>query len=505
MIYEKDLETKKCTYKRIVIDDFSGGNDNTTNPEMLKYKKAVSLYNFMVKNGRLELGYGVQTVKLPASITASNCTLNPTFNNEYDYQGIWLYKYYDKTAQKDSYDLIIYASNGQMYWLGVFDNNPNVFELYDITLTSKPNVINYRMYDRDYLLICNETEGMISWDGVSIPKTVASAPNIRSVCRHGSRLFALTSDRYYIRYSSEIDPTNWLVTETDESSGYIRLSDQMGGMNKIVSFLGYLYVFRDNGITKIKFFEEDNTYEVSQVFFAGSRIYPDSIAIAEDEIYFTTRDGVYSFDGMDAKKINLNLDSLYVNQTFENSVGVFHKGTYFLACYLYYNDNASVGDDKGAFSTYTVVNNVLIGLDTKTKKFDLMRGIDVVSMLPIDVGRISKLLLLLRGPNDNKIFELTHDAQYNGALSKQWKTDFYSLGDPQKRKILKSYTIYTKYEVEIEVFSSNGSAYSYVYGKDYPQTFKCNLLGDSFSVRVRSLDTNADVRLVALEVAEYDK
>lgn len=505
MIYEKELGTKQCVYKKIIIDDFSGGNDNVTNPEMLKYKKAVSLYNFMVKNGKLELGYGASLLKLPESITSSECTLKPNFISNYDYQGIWLYKYTDRSTQLDSYDLIIYCSDGHLYWLGVFDNNPNIIQLYDLTLTSKPTIINHRMYDRDYLLICNETEGMIAWDGDTIPRTVPSAPSMRSVCKHGTRLFALTDDRYYIRYSSELDPTNWLLTNTDQSSGFIRLSDQMGGMNKIISFLGYLYIFRDNGITKIKFYEEDNTYDVSQVFISGSRIYPDSIAVAEDEIYFTTRDGVYTFDGMTAVKIDLKLDSLFIKDTFEHSVGVFHKGTYFLACYLFYNDNCSVGDDIGPYNLCDVTNNVLIGLDTKTKQYDLMRGIDIVDMLPIDVGRISKLLMLVKGANSNKIFELTNDADYNGPLSKHWRTDFYSLGDPDKRKILKSFTIYSKYNVEVEIFSQYGSTYQNVYGKDYPQTFRCNLPGDSFSVRIMSLDNGADVRLVSLEVAEYGK
>ncbi len=497
MIYEKTLEGKKYKSKTIVIEDFSGGVDTETNPELIKYKKACSLFNFVVKNGRLEEGYGLSPIKLPASYDSSDCTLSPTFNFSGSYQGIWLYKYFSTSKNEDSYDLILYGDNGYLYWIGIFDNNPNIYRLYEISLTSKPIILNYRMYDKDYLLICNETEGMISWDGDTVPKEVSSAPNIRSICKHGTRLFALTEDRYSIRYSSELDPTNWLVTSSQESSGIIRLADQLGEMNKIVSFLGGIYVFRDGGITKVKFYEEDNSYEVSQVFFSGSKIYADSIAIGKEKIYFATRDGVYSFDGITSDKIELNLDSLFVSRSFTFSKGVYHKDKYYIACYLNYLDNNNVADDTGP---YTCVNNVLICLDTTNDSYDIFRGVDIIDMLPLDVGQITKLLILTRKRYPYKIMELTTDGLYDGATFKQWQSEDFSLGEVNKTKIIKSFTVYTKHDIDVEIKTDCASKYVYVYGKNKPQKINCNLMGGVASIKLRSSDNKADIRSFALEV-----
>ena len=501
MIYRKKLPTKNYKKSFIKVDDFSGAIDDKTNPQIIGYKKAVSLFNFIIKNGKLEQGYGVKPLTLPTSINDSECTLNPAFTFDGSYEGIWLYKYYNQSKQEDSYDLILYGNDGQLYWLGIFDNAPYIFRLYEIKLTSKPTIINYRMYDRNYLLICNETEGMIAWDGDTVPESVVGAPAIRSICKHGTRLFALTKDRFSIRYSSELDPTNWLVSSSEDSSGIIRISDQMGEMHKIVSFLGKLYVIREGGITKINFFEEDDSYDISHVFFSGSKVFADSVVVCGDCIFFATRDGVYSFDGIDAKMVDFGFSNLFVTRTFENSKAVFYKEKYYIACYLNYNDNNSVGDDK---YPNECVNNVLIAFDIKNKSYDIFRGVDIVDMLALDVSKISKLLMLTRISNTNKILELTTDGLYDGATFKLWQSPYYTFNISGKNSFIKKFSIQSLYDVDVEIKTENETKDIYVYGKQEVQTFVVNLKANGASVRIRSSEPLSDVRMFKLEY-EYEE
>ena len=261
MIYEKNLPIKKYKYKKIKITDFSQGQNTTLNGELLKYSKPISLFNYITKNGKLQTSFGLEKLSLPTSEDSSENLKTPNYENiGVEYQGVWLYKYYDTELQKNSYDLILYASNGYLYWISLFDTDKNIYRLYEIVLTSKPTIINYRMNDRNYLLICTATDGMIAWDGVTIPTKITTAPNIRSAVVYKNRLFALTSNEFQIRFSKELNPTNWLIDGNADNSGIIRLSDQMGGTSKIIEFLGNLYVIRDNGISKISFYEDDDPH-----------------------------------------------------------------------------------------------------------------------------------------------------------------------------------------------------------------------------------------------------
>jgi hypothetical protein len=241
---------------------------------------------------------------------------------------------------------------------------------------------------------------MIAWDGVTIPRNIPSAPNIRSAVVFKNRLFAITEDKFKIRFSKELDPTNWLLTENSDSSGIIRFSDQMGDMAKLVEFLGNLYAIRDNGITKITYYEDDDSYTLSHIFFSGSRIYADSVVVCERLLYFMTRDGIFTFDGVTTKKVNLPIDNLFGIDNFDGVKAVFHKNNYYLACKLKYDDNSYFGDETGDGN---YVNNTIIELNTKTNHFNLIRGVDVIDILPLEVGRVSKLVVLTRGKNaDNR-------------------------------------------------------------------------------------------------------
>ncbi len=499
MIYKKSLPTKNFKYKTITITDFSEEVKSELSGEVAKYKSAISLYNFITKNGKLQTGYGINYLTIPTSEEDSDGLLLPNYEGiGQRYEGAWLYKYYDIEQERNNYDLILYAENGYMYWISLFNNDSNIYRLYEIVLTSKPTVMNYRMQDRDFLLICNQTEGMIAWNGITIPTTITSAPNIRSVCVYKNRLWALTDDSHQIRYSKELNPTNWLISGNAEDSGIIRLSDQMGGTSKIISFMGHLYIIRDNGITKLTYFEEDDSYKLSHIFFAGSHIYGDSVIECEREIYFATRDGVFTFDGITTEKIELGINSLFGGCDQIGIKAVFHKDTYFLACKLEFNDNTFLGDET---VTGGYVNNCLLMLNTKTKKIELLRGVDVVDMLPLEVGRISRLVVLTRGANGMKVGELTLDGKYyTQPLAKGCIYAGFGFGEIESSKLVKAFTIDTKQAVEVKIITDKVIRYFSVGGSNSPQKQKVNLPGKVIGFELMTFEQQAEINSFSLEV-----
>lgn len=499
MIYEKKIATPPYKYKSIKISDFSVGADTELNGEISKYKTPISLFNYITKNGKLQTSYGINALTIPTSEDDKDALLLPEYEKlGVEYQGVWVYKNYNIEKAKNCYDLILYANNGYLYWISLFENDNYIYRLYEIELTNKPTIINYRMHDRDYLLICNETDGMIAWDGVTIPQKIAAAPNIRSAVVFKNRLFAITSEKFQIRYSKELNPTNWLVDGNADNSGIIRFSDQMGGASKIVEFLGNLYVIRDNGISKISFYEEDDTYKISHIFFAGSKIYGETVVVCERDIYFATRDGIFTFDGVTCEKVNLGIDSLFGIDNLDGAKAVFHKDTYFLACRLNYNDNTYMGDEM---PNSNFVNNTILALNTKSKKFDTLRGIDAIDIMPLEVGRISKLVILTRGADSNKVGQLDMSGEYFGnSLLKVCKMQKYSFGDLKKSKMVKSFSILTNFDVDVKIQTDLMQNYFSVKGSFAPQTIKINMPGNLIEFEIRSYTSKADISAFEIEV-----
>ncbi len=502
MIYEKKLLQKKYKYKQITISDFSQAVDTEQNGQLQNYKNPISVFNFLTENGKLETSYGLQRLTIPTSEDDAEALLNPEYEKiGVEYTGVWVYKYYNTEKEKDDYDLILYANNGYMYWISLFDNDKTIYRLYEIVLTSKPTVINYRMHDRDYLLICNETEGMIAWNGVTIPKQIASAPNIRSVAVFKNRLFAITDDKFKLYYSKELDPTNWLITENSDSSGIIRFSDQMGDMNKIVEFLGNLYVIRDNGITKVSYYEDDDSYKLSHMFFSGSKIYGESVVVCERDLYFMTRDGIFVFDGVSTEQVNLNINSLFGLDNLEGAKAVFHKNNYYLACRLNYNDNSFFADESAVNGC---VNNTILQLNTKTKQFNLIRGIDAIDIMSLQVGRISKLVILTRGGKANCVSELVcNGSHYDIPLLKVWKVDKSCIVNFDEVKLIKNFVISTEYDVDVKIKTDMQEKYFFVKGSTSPQKIIANLKGKVIEFEIRSYTEKANITLFSLEVM-YD-
>ncbi len=499
MIYEKTLPTKKYKYKKITITDFSQGQNSSLNGELSKYSKPITLYNYITKNGKLQTSYGLDYLTLPTSESDSDATMLPSYESiGVDYQGVWVYKYYDTESQKNSYDLILYGANGYLYWISLLNGDSNIYRLYEIVLTSKPTIINYRMSDRNYLLICSETDGMIAWDGVTIPTKIASAPNIRSVAVYKNRLFALVSNKFQIRYSKELNPTNWVIDGNADNSGIIRLSDQLGGTSKIIEFMGSLYVIRDNGISKIIFYEDDDSYKISHIFFAGSMIYGESVVCCEREIYFATRDGIFTFDGVTVEKVNLNIDMLFGIDNQQGAKAVFHKGKYYLACRLNYNDNSFMGDEMPGES---FVNNTILALDIKSKKFELMRGVDAVDIMPLEVGRISKLVVLTRGTHSKKLAQINNSGEYFGqSLMKVYKANKYSFDKLDDCKIVKNFCILSTYDVEIKIKTDLTQKDYSIKGSAAPQKVVVNLPGNLIEFEICSLSSDADISAFSIEV-----
>ena len=278
-----------------------------------------------------------------------------------------------------------------------------------INFDTRPTALNYKLNGKDTIILTNETDDFVCWNGEEVPQVVTTAPQLSSLCTHYDKLFAtIGGERNIIRYSSNIDPTTWTTDLTDINNPYIELNDMRGGVNKVISFLGYVFAFRDFGITKIKTYEGSEEINVSHLFVSGNRIYKDTICVCGDRVLMLTKDGIYEFDGITTKKVDLKIDGLFDGIYNNQAIASYHEGKYYVACKLNYPDNNEIGCQTEENN----INDTLIELNVKEQTFNIIRGIDVTSMTSIQVDSMSKMVFCFNSVYGTKLGQLEKNGKF---------------------------------------------------------------------------------------------
>jgi len=326
--------------RRLRINNFFGGMNYAKDEGVLQQSVASENYNFDFYSGALTDGYGV--------VHAQNSIAGV--------KNIWCFR------KNDEEILMAQETSGQIRYFR--DGDWNILQ--GIKLIGNVRGINYRLLDEDVILICSDNENMVVWNGINSAYIVPSSPKIASLALHFERLFAADTDGETVRFSQDLDPTNW--TSSLNEGGYIKLTDDRGRIGKLVSFLNHIYIFRERGISRLTAFSDQRDFSVSNLFVSTGKIYADTVALIGDRVIFLASDGLYSFDGFSARRILTNLDGLIAAD--ENAAAFGAGGRYYLSCRL--NGNRGIGCENGAF-----INNGLLVLEHRQNSYCLTRGIDI--------------------------------------------------------------------------------------------------------------------------------
>ena len=141
-----------------------------------------------------------------------------------------------------------------------------------------------------------------------------------------------------IWYSTTLNPE--LIGTTSNYTKNLILGDERGYARKILTFRENLYVFRDYGITRIINYGYSNL-DVKQVYLSDSKIFADTVKVCGDVVVFLTRDGLYSFDGVNVKKQILGIEYMIDKDNYyATAEGLQDK--YYLAMKLKCDDGKTV-------------------------------------------------------------------------------------------------------------------------------------------------------------------
>ncbi len=320
-------------------------NDEST----VDFSTAAMCYNFDFSSGALRGGYGIES---HAAV--------PQAAKRY-----WVYRCYSEALGKTVDKYVYQQADGLIKFFEpeVERELPLSGEKY-----SEVDMLCYKLNSADTLLISSKDKPLTTWDGKRIIEH-AGAPRISSMALHYERLFVINPDEpTKVFFSDDLDPTNW--TADASAGGFIELLDERGDMTKVVSFGGYLYVFREHGISRITAAGAQSEFSAVNLFVSADRIYPESIVKCGNVIMFLASDGLYAFDGYDCVKVLTKLGGRFTAPT----ASAYFGGKYYLACSMDFADGVIEG--RGGAAT----DGALAVYDVTTGEYSVTRGLCIEYM-----------------------------------------------------------------------------------------------------------------------------
>jgi len=464
--------------KRISLKNFNNFNSNSVQVD--------KFYNYLPSKS-LKNSVGVKCATFPINETSEEeYSLNFTASGIEKVNGIAYFKQYFKNNGTTTHRLLIHGGDDKIYINQMLDDSSDLFWLYGLKFDSSPITLAYKKNDEDAIILASKNEMKIWKTGYS-PYTISNVPIITSMCFNEGVLFCTISDpAFKIWYATDLDAEN--IGNISANSGYISLEDDLGDAKKIIALEQSVFVFRDYGITKINFYK--SSVSVTTVYSSNTKIYSESIAVCGNTVIFVTNQGLYSFNGV---KVNLlNVDLKNYNCNYKNSVASSLQNKYYLALNVDYSDS-----EKMLCENVEHVNNTLIVVDIETENYEIVRGVDIKSFLPVKTNKFEKMLVTFNSVYTDIIGEISSSSTcLEDNLPKFWLSKDLTIDTCAK--------LFTKLSVDAEVgikfkliFDNN--ELSFTTYKNGLNEFMFKICCKQIKLEISSPNKSAEVNQVSLE------
>lgn len=470
------------TKKRIEINNF----DNFSN-----YSKPTNegFYNYKVTE-KLEASNGIKTPLFPYSATYDRqYTLALASGGFNRVEGITSFKQYFPENETTTHRLLIYGDDKKVYIHQLLNNSGQIFWLYSLTFDSPPAVLPYKKDGVDVMILADNKK-MVFWETNKGPKEVGNLPVINSICMDDGYIYCTlqkTPSKIWYTKSSNLE----FVGVTDLYSGYIMLDSELGDARKVIVFDKQVYIIRDYGISKLTNIKGDIT--INNVYTSNTLIYSNTVAVSTNKVFFMTKDGLYTFNGYKVDKTKTDLNDLKIST--KNAVGSILGDTYYLAFRLDFEDNKQVLCESGEY-----VNNALIIVDVNNFSYQLIRGVDIKSFLPLKNQVFEKMLVTFNSGNDG-IGEIVKDSMFfDSALPKFWESgDLFSTSEA---KLFTKLTVTADIDVKITLLYDDKQIGFTTYASGMNE-FVFKICAKQLKVEISSNQAEANVKNVGLDYYVY--
>ena len=407
--------------RKVLLSDFRGGMSGVLADRLLPLSYASLSYNFDNSDGALKDGIGLSAITFPNGF---KCQLSSPV------KAVYYYKRYS-SGVKDA--LLIYCQDKCVYAFGIFDKS-GIVKIDGLEFEDIPVGVSYNFNGKDIFLFSTQNDGLYLLDGLSATKI--DAPLIKSMCIHNERLFITTGgDGTRLYYSDDFNPLNFSVTLTE--GGYIDFQDGRGGLQKLVSSLGYLYIFRSYGISRLASYFDQTDFSVSHLFVSTGKIYPDSVTACSDGIIFLASDGLYKLTASGVGKIFSSYDAFLNGCDNSMAKGLYFSGKFFLNCKMLLNGKQE---------------SVVLVCDLTKNTSYLSKNLKVQDFCVITAENFCSSVVVQKNRNGLCTFDNLGN-NCGQPLTKVWETPVSSLGVIGKEKTIKRIEVSTNVDLTVTIIS----------------------------------------------------
>ena len=457
----------KVLRRKITVSSFKNGMKLKSHEKISDISTAKYIRNLDYSTGVLKTGVG------------SSKFNTFTYSNLSSYKLLAIYPYIRFNHNTNSYEekIICYCSDKCLYSASV--SGGAFTKVSSQTLESAPKVIEYNYLDDDILLL-SSSNGLFYLNDNILTK-IDGAPDITSLCIHNERIFATVGgEGKSLWFSDDFNPTNWAIS-IDEA-GFIDYFDGNGKLLKVVSFLDYVYVFREYGISRVSASGSQEEFTSVNLFGKQGKIIGSSVTECGDFIVLLTSSGFYTFNGYSTTKILSELDDFLIGCDNSNAKGVFYDNKFYI---------------KMQIALDGTIEDALLSYDIYTGAYQITTGLNILD-LAFFGGSVNKLLYIPKSSlNVYKVDD--GGAHNNSALLKEWVSPFCDLGISSKNKTLTKVSINTKQKIDLTITADDKVVSFNVDGKGNNAVFPM-LKGERFRIKISSKDRIVEIHNLVLYV-----
>ncbi len=473
------------TKKRIEINKFN--NFNVESSEVV----TDNFYNYHPTNAlKNSLGVGVATFPLMRGATAES-ELNIDSAGITQVKGVEYFKQYFPTSGNTQHRVLLYGDDKKVYIHQLFDGDADLYWLYGLQFESAPLTLTYKKDNNDAIILAS-TDKMVVWQTNLSPYTIQNVPIITSMCMNEGVLFCTIKEpAFKVWYATNLNPE--AIGNISNNSGYISLEDDLGYARKIITFNEDVFVFREYGISKINFTKNHAT--VSQVYASNTKIFTNTVSVCGNVVMFATVEGIYSFNGVKVSKTDINISTILPVKN-DNATASSLGENYYLALRLNFGDSKQILCEQEDYK-----NNAILVVNTQDFSYQIIRGVDVASWLPIKLDEFEKMLITFNTGHTEALGQIVETSTYFGsALPKFWATKVIT--NNFSTKLFTKLQVVADCGVKFNLKHDNGatSFTTYVNGLN---EFNFQICCKQIWLDISSNETTAQVERVELGYYEY--
>lgn len=502
MFYENFSKVKDIVYDNKKCNNFKCV-DATKDSRVMDMDCSSLTYNFDYSKGVLVDGIGIGKLGFKYGNYDDYYKELDDFPSVYHPTVCWHFSLWATDFKTYRSVLFVLGSDGYIYYNLLRTHLTEFTKIEGLHFDDIPFVFSARVGNDDVLFFVSEANGTYMWMYPLSVNRINNMPLINSFCVHNNRCFAtVNNNRGSVIYTNDLNPINFNLDLMQ--GGELVLDDRLGKCNKVVSFNGDLFVFRDFDIVKVTEYSSRGDFSLERVYASNGRIFDKTICVAGDKIIYLASDGIYKFDGNSVKRLLLNIVNLFEGVDNYYAIGSYVDGKYFLSCKLNYLDNGERLDSE--WPKENTRNNALLKIDVATEQLMIFRGYDIVDLCVVNDVYCNEVCVRIRELGATYVLgKLDKSGAYFGLpLTKVWSSPVTDFANPDKYKFIKDISFETKKDIELEIVADMKTIKYKIKGSDSLQTIKLNLKCKKFGFVFISKEVGNCITCPKVKVGYYD-